>query len=153
MSERNEDADQLKQAVAAASRNHSIEFDHCMKVASLKKSPDLIKQQLTPESCDLIHMAIGIAGEAGELLDAIKKATIYNKPIDRANVIEELGDLEFYMEGLRQALAINRYETLQANNDKLLKGKNARYASGSYSDQQAQDRADKAADINQSEEK
>ena len=84
-------------------------------------------------------MAMGVSGESGELLDAIKKATIYRKPIDMDNVIEELGDLEFYMEGLRQGLGITREQTLEANIKKL----SVRYASLSYSDQQAQDRADK----------
>ena len=51
-------------------------------------------------------MVVGVSGEAGELLDAVKKAVIYRKPLDLENVIEELGDLEFYMEGLRQGLEI-----------------------------------------------
>lgn len=89
---------------------------------------------------NLAHAAIGISGEAGELLDAIKKHWAYNKPIDRANVVEELGDLEFYMEALRAELNITRDETIDANKAKLV----VRYASGKYSDQQAQERADKS---------
>ena len=84
-------------------------------------------------------MAVGISGEAGELLDAIKKAAIYQKPVDRQNVIEELGDLEFYMEGLRQGLGITRKETIQGNIDKLSK----RYEGFKYSNEAAQNRADK----------
>lgn len=122
---------------------HHIEFEHVLKVASLKKPPETILASLIPEKCDLIHMAMGISGEAGELLDAIKKHVMYNKDLDIKNVVEELGDLEFYLEGIRQTLQITRAETLEANNAKLLTGKNARYASGAYSDQQAQDRADK----------
>lgn len=71
-------------------------------VTALVKDPKQILGELTPGDCNLIHMAVGIAGEAGELLDQVKKATIYRKPLDRENVVEELGDLEFYMEGLRQ---------------------------------------------------
>ena len=107
-------------------------------VTALAKPGEAIRNAITAEACHLLHMAVGISGESGELLDAIKKVVIYGKPIDRKN--EELGDLEFYMEGLRQGLNITREETLDANKLKLL-GK--RYASGSYSDQQAQDRADK----------
>jgi hypothetical protein len=55
------------------------------------------------------------------------------------NVIEELGDLEFYMEGLRQELGISRDLTLDRNISKLSK----RYHSATYSDSQAQERADK----------
>lgn len=38
-------------------------------------------------------MATGVSGEAGELLDAVKKSVVYKKPLDRENVVEELGDL------------------------------------------------------------
>ena len=116
-------------------------IDYADMVKSLAKPGAAIIETLTPEKADLMHMAIGVSGEAGELLDAVKKSAIYNKPIDRENVIEELGDLEFYMEGLRQNLGINREETLVANKNKLGK----RYASLKYSDQAAQARADKVA--------
>ena len=112
---------------------------HTQLVAALAKPGADVLTGLTPESAHLLHMAVGVSGEAGELLDAVKKASIYCKPIDRANVIEELGDLEFYMEGLRAGLGITREECLEANIDKLSK----RYHQGSYSDAQAQQRADK----------
>jgi NTP pyrophosphatase (non-canonical NTP hydrolase) len=83
-------------------------------------------------------MAMGVSGEAGELLDAIKKSAIYRKPLDIANVIEELGDLEFYMEGIRQSLGITRRECLDANIAKLI----CRYGDH-YSDEAANARADK----------
>lgn len=108
-------------------------------VARLAKSGEAIIEQMTPAKADLTHMAMGVAGEAGELVDAIKKHTMYNKPIDRTNVVEELGDLEFYMERIRQRLGITREETLDGNIIKL----GTRYKDLAYSDQQAQDRADK----------
>lgn len=113
---------------------------HAELVANLAKPGSEIVDTITPEQAHLLHMAVGISGEAGELLDAIKKAVIYQKDIDLENVIEELGDLEFYMEGLRQGLDLSRDETVQLNINKLL----TRYQSGRYSDQQAHDRADKA---------
>ena len=112
---------------------------HPELVAALAKPGADIVATLRPEDAHALHMAVGIAGEAGELLDAVKKAAIYRKPIDRANVVEELGDLEFFMEGLRQGLGITRQEVLDHNIAKLSK----RYSSGSYSDKHAQERADK----------
>lgn len=112
-------------------------------VKTLAKPGADIVGSLTPETAHLLHMAVGISGEAGELLDAVKKAAIYNKPIDRTNAIEELGDLEFYMEGIRQGLGVTREETLQANIAKLAK----RYALVWYSNQQAQARADKQTEL------
>jgi NTP pyrophosphatase (non-canonical NTP hydrolase) len=116
-----------------------MNLTHPQLVTRLVKDGVTIKEELTPSDAHVIHMTMGICGEAGELLDAIKKATIYRKPIDRTNVIEELGDLEFYLEGLRQELGITRKETLEANIEKLKK----RYEKLSYSDQAAQERADK----------
>jgi NTP pyrophosphatase (non-canonical NTP hydrolase) len=108
-------------------------------VAGLKKHGATIIEQLTPEKADALHMAVGVSGEAGELLDAVKKWVIYNKDLDRANVVEELGDIEFYLEGLRAGLGITREETIDANIDKLGK----RYKGHQYTDAQAHDRADK----------
>lgn len=108
-------------------------------VAGLAKPGNEILNSLTPEKCHLWHMASCVPGEAGELFDAVKKHVIYEKEIDRENVIEELGDLEFYLEGVRQSLNISREETLEANIAKLGK----RYKGLQYSNEQAQNRADK----------
>lgn len=111
---------------------------HPALVRALIKPGQEIKDELTELDAHLWHMATGIAGEAGELLDGIKKAVIYRKEIDKVNIIEELGDLEFFLEGLRQALGISRQITLDANIDKLT----IRYGR-KYSNQAAQERADK----------
>lgn len=95
--------------------------------------------ELTPDEADALHMAVGIAGEAAELLQAIAAAVIDRKPLDRENVVEELGDLEFYVQGLRSRLHIRRDETLVANGTKLLK----RYPAATYSNAAAAARLDK----------
>ena len=109
-------------------------------VRGLRKPGSAILAALTPVQADLLHMAVGVAGEGGELLDAIKAHTIYQKPIDIENVIEELGDLEFFMEGVRDLLGIDRDATIAANKAKLAK----RYEKLAYSDAEAINRADKA---------
>lgn len=88
---------------------------HAEMVARLVKTGDAIIAGLTPETMDMLHAAVGVSGEAGELLDAVKKVAVYNKPVDRENIVEELGDLEFYMEQIRQRLGVTREETLAAN--------------------------------------
>ena len=115
---------------------------HSDMVKALAKDGKEIKNDITPLGAHLWHMSSCIQGEAGELFDAVKKVSIYGKNIielDLDNVIEELGDIEFYMEGLRQSLGIKRKETIDANMNKLGK----RYNTGQYSNKQAQDRADK----------
>ncbi len=118
---------------------NEIEQTHKKMVAALKKPGVEICKHIDSKDCDLIHMTLGICGEAGELLDAVKKHTIYVKPLDWENIIEELGDLEFYMEGMRQILNIDRKQTLEANYNKL----RVRYEGLMYSDKAAQERADK----------
>ena len=98
----------------------------------------LFKQMFDPK-LDMIHAAIGISGEAGELLDAVKKHWVYNKPLDRENVVEELGDLRFYIQAMMNLLHISEQEVLQGNANKL----SVRYKGLVYTDQAAQDRADK----------
>lgn len=113
--------------------------DYGEMVKTLAKPGAVIVESMTADDAHLMHMAIGVCGESGELMDAIKKRVIYRKDLDRENVIEELGDLEFYMEGLRQGLDITRQECLDANIKKLGK----RYMDFLYSDQSAIKRVDK----------
>lgn len=99
----------------------------------------LMKEMGSP-TLNILHAAVGIAGEAGELLDAVKKHWAYEKPLDRENVIEELGDLEFYTQALRNEIGVPRAHIIKHNIDKL----SVRYATLKYSNEQASTRADKA---------
>ena len=45
----------------------------------------------------LLHAGIGMATEAGEFLDALKKHIFYGKELDRVNLKEEMGDLFWYL--------------------------------------------------------
>ena len=108
-------------------------------VKALVKPAEQLQKEITPVCLNLIHMSMGISGESGELLDAIKKHVIYRKPLDMPNIIEELGDIEFYLEGLRQQLGVSREQCLQGNIAKLTK----RYEGGKFSNDSAINRADK----------
>lgn len=98
----------------------------------------LFKEQSAPLMH--LHAALGVAGEAGELADAIKKEHIYGKPTDRKNIVEELGDLRFYIQAVQQLYGITEQEVLQQNANKLC----IRYKSLRYSDGDAIARADKS---------
>jgi len=115
------------------------DITHPDLVTALVKPAEDVLEKLTPFQADLIHSMMGIAGEAGELLDAVKKHVIYQKPLDLENVVEELGDMEFYMEQMRQRLGITREQTIEHNIVKLSK----RYSAMKYSDGAAIERADK----------
>lgn len=111
---------------------------HPQLVQNLAKPGEDIRASLTAEEAHLLHMAVGVAGEAGELLDAVKKAAIYRKPLDKTNVVEELGDLLFYIQGICQGIGVTMEECKEKNIDKLL----VRYGE-KYSDKAAQERKDK----------
>ena len=116
-------------------------------VITKKKDPRQILAEFREEKADLLHMAVGISKEAGELLDAVARLCFYDKELDVDNVIEEMGDIEFFMSGLRDRIAIIletnteslQKEILSLNILKLSK----RYASGGFSNEEANARADK----------
>jgi phosphoribosyl-ATP pyrophosphohydrolase len=96
-------------------------------------------KNMSPEMMKL-HCALGVCGEAGELADAIKKEVIYCKGEDVNNIVEELGDLAFYMQATMQRYGITEQQVLQGNADKLAK----RYVGLKYSNVAAIERADKS---------
>ena len=115
-----------------------IDDAHAALITRLFKPGQEILDSLTPEKCDLWHAATGIATEAGELLDAVKKHVVYNKPLDVENMKEEFGDFEFYYRKALMIMAFSRTVIQQYNIVKLEK----RYPAG-YTDGAAQARADK----------
>ena len=48
------------------------------------------------------HMGLGIVGEMGEIVDQLKKAYVYGKAIDQVNIVEEVGDVAYYVAGVVQ---------------------------------------------------
>lgn len=110
------------------------------KDATIGKPSTYDFPHLTPKQAHLLHMAIGIAGEACELLEVVYNHILSGEDLNTENIIEESGDIEFYHEGFRQGVGITREEALSQNISKLSK----RYQSLSYSDTAAQQRADKA---------
>lgn len=106
----------------------------------------LLAKDMGGRTEDLLHAAVGICGEAGELMDAVKKHWAYGKDLDRDNIIEELGDLEWYMQLARLVIGVSRAEVLEANQAKL----SVRYAGLGYSDDAAIARADKVTKVTDS---
>lgn len=82
---------------------------HPELVAALVKPATQLIADLTSQTAHLMHMAIGISGEVAELCSCLKRDIIKLDPsedgiIDSQNLIEELGDLEFYIEGYYQGI-------------------------------------------------
>lgn len=82
---------------------------HPEMVAALVKPGAVIAELITATEADLWHGATGLAGETTELLEAVLLTTT-GAVLDRENMVEEFGDLEFYIEQIRQNLDITKRE-------------------------------------------
>jgi NTP pyrophosphatase (non-canonical NTP hydrolase) len=68
---------------------------------------------------DILHSAIGLSGESGELLDAVKKHLYYGKSLDIINLKEEAGDILWFLSILLNRLDISFEEVMEKNIEKL----------------------------------
>lgn len=91
-----------------------------------------------PSLMRILHGAIGISGEAGELMDSLKKVLMYGKPLDKEHLKEECGDLLWYMSILLHEIGSDFEQVMQKNIDKLSK----RYPEG-FTEKDAIERKDK----------
>lgn len=69
----------------------------------------------------ILHAAIGLCTESGELLEAMYKSKWNGEEFDVVNCKEEIGDIFWYMTILFRELKLDLNEILQTNHDKLLK--------------------------------
>lgn len=75
--------------------------------------------QLDTRQAQLLHAAMGLATEAAELLDVVKRQLFYGKPLDGTNLVEEIGDLYWYLAALFDATDIAPEECRARNIAKL----------------------------------
>lgn len=68
----------------------------------------------------ILHGALGISTEAGEILDAVKKSIFYGKPFDLVNLQEEIGDCFWYLAILAKEAGMS-FEDIMAQNINKLK--------------------------------
>ena len=95
--------------------------------------------EYTPEQIMLVWNALGLAGEAGEVVDTIKKAVFHQHGIDREVLIKELGDVLWYVAALCSKLGVPLSEVMERNIANLKQ----RYPAG-YSAEASKARADLA---------
>ena len=65
-------------------------------VTNLIKPPEVLKEDWSANECHVLHMLIGLCGELQELVVAVENN-------DRCNILEELGDIDFYLDGMKLA--------------------------------------------------
>jgi NTP pyrophosphatase (non-canonical NTP hydrolase) len=76
----------------------------------------------------LIHAALGVTSEAGELANEIKKLVVFGRTMDRAAVLGECGDILWFVTLALDAIGLTLEQAMDANIAKLttrtLRGKN-----------------------------
>lgn len=77
---------------------------------------------------DMLHSAVGISGEAGELLDHMKKVVWQDHKLDFDYMVLELGDILFYLTSMCNCIGTDIDTVRRLNIEKLTK----RYPDGVF---------------------
>lgn len=112
-----------------------MDFNEYLKESARTMAPVIHPDNVKTET---LHGIIGVASEAGELLDAVKKSLFYGQPLDLENIREESGDILWYLAAVLRSEGWNFEEIMQENIDKL----KLRYPE-QFSQEAAYERADK----------
>ena len=90
----------------------------------------------------LIEGALGLNGEAGEVAEVVKKAIFGGHPMDKEKLINELGDVLWYIAEMAHGLGTTMEVIMTGNIVKLER----RYPAGSFSTKDSIERRDTHAD-------
>lgn len=85
----------------------------------------------------IIWNALGLAGEAGEVAETVKKGIFHQHGLDKERIAKELGDCMWYIAALCTKLDLDMNEVMAANIEKL----RVRYPDG-YSSKDSVSRID-----------
>lgn len=94
------------------------------KLAMTTLNPALSRQDV------LINGVMGLCGESGEVIDLVKKHLHQGHPLNREQLIKELGDVAWYLAEIATALDVSLEEVLEGNIQKL----KSRYPQGFFVD-------------------
>lgn len=88
-----------------------MDFDEYQALAlKTEKTPSYIRDEFSLGHIEkqalerLNHAMLGLCTEVGEAQDALKKALIYGRKLDEVNLIEEAGDILWYLALFADAL-------------------------------------------------
>jgi NTP pyrophosphatase (non-canonical NTP hydrolase) len=97
-----------------------------------------IKLVKDPCLARIIIACLKVPSEIGELNDQLVKHLAYDQPLDHENILEECGDILWYVQEILKMCNFTMEECMIANREKLVK----RYPKG-YTDEHAKERLDK----------
>jgi NTP pyrophosphatase (non-canonical NTP hydrolase) len=106
------------------------------KKITLKRYQKFVISLASPDSMKTVERklgtsGLGLAGEAGEFADVIKKVLFHGMDLDEEvhdRLVKELGDIMWYVAFAAETLQVDLQTIIDANVEKL----SARYASGKF---------------------
>ena len=90
-----------------------MDVNEYQKLALKTLNPNLSKKDI------LINGVMGLCGESGEAIDIVKKHLAQGHDLNKEHLIEELGDIAWYLAETDYALDISLEEVLKINIEKL----------------------------------
>jgi phosphoribosyl-ATP pyrophosphohydrolase len=83
------------------------------------KNFEAIIERIDERMVRILHAAMGFTTESGEIVDQIKKHLFYGNSLDEVNLVEECGDLLFYMAVMLDTLGLSFERVMEINDKKL----------------------------------
>jgi NTP pyrophosphatase (non-canonical NTP hydrolase) len=93
----------------------ALEYTEVVK----SRCSDKPEKEISDHSQMIVFYALGLAGEAGEVADLVKKAIFHNHGLDVTKLKKELGDVLWYITALCLKTGLGLDEVMQANADKV----------------------------------
>jgi len=106
------------------------------KVDISSSAPGNLKFKKDYKGENILHAAIGLATECGEILEEVVRSKYESAPLDVANIKEEIGDITWYLAILLRDLDIDLFDAMATNIEKLKK----RYPGEKFSTERANNR-------------
>ena len=100
--------------------------------------------QIVPQDVEPYQAFALIVAHGCTVLDIVKKHVIYDKELNVDALNLSVCWLETWLSVLATHTGTSLIDIAEENMDKLMRGPNARYAEGTYSDKAAQERRDKS---------
>lgn len=91
------------------------EYERLAK-STLLQHPDF---KIKDKEVMISWFALGLAGEAGEVADLVKKGIYHQQTLDHEKLKKELGDVLWYVSALADQLNMTLTEIMEANIEKL----------------------------------
>jgi NTP pyrophosphatase (non-canonical NTP hydrolase) len=88
-------------------------------VTDLMDYGPVVERLMIIQNLRILHGAMGLCTETGEVMDALKRFFLYGKKLDFVNLQEECGDLFWYIALIADAVGFTFEDTFEKNIAKL----------------------------------